>query len=215
MKSGLTSKQVLVGFLMIPLGIVAMALLVIITALITGQEGFASLLFLLGGIFLFVYFPFRYKSRIQWTSVPTVLFPFFVLLGATLDQTGNKIYNYPIEWKECSDNEQLVRKIAHYSRGGKSSNSIEFFVKNEQTGKERMVHWWTIIWIRAVEYVLIGVILIVIQRIWWNLKYKGIRNLDGELLDDHKKDQWPKTGADEDEVQEIQVGNVRITIKKR
>jgi hypothetical protein len=215
MKSGLTNKQVLTVFLMVPLAIIAMALFVIIAALITGQEGFASLLFLFAGIFLFIYFPFRYKSRIQWTSVPTVLFPFFVLLGATLDQTGNTLYNYPIEWKECASDEQLVRKIAHYSRGGKSSNSIEFFVKNTQSGKERLVHWWTIIWIRAVEYVFIGLILIIIQRIWWNLKYKGIRNLDGELLDANQQDHFPNTETSEGDEQEIQVGNIRIKIKKR
>lgn len=168
--------------LIIPLAIVGIILIALIGALITGQEGFASALFFLLGLLVFIYVPFRYKSKIQLNSLPVVLFPIFILLGAILDQTGNKIYNYPIVLKECKQDEVLTHKILHYSSGGKSSNAIEFYATNTKTGQNRLILWWTILWIRSVEYLALGLILILIQRLTWNYFYKGIRTVDGKLI---------------------------------
>lgn len=199
-------------FLMIPLAIVGIILIALIGALITGQEGFASALFFLLGLFLFIYVPFRYKSKIQLNSLPVVLFPIFILLGAILDQTGNKIYNYPIVLKECQKDEVLTRKIAHSSSNGKSSNSIEFYAVNSKTGQERQIHWWTIIWIRSLEYLALGLILILLQRLLWNYFYKGKLTVDGKVIGEVETQE---ESSDDVFIQLKNNQRIKITIKKK
>src|SRR5215203_2419826 len=70
-------------------------------------EGFASAIFLVIGVFVFRVFSGSPPGNIP--LIRAILVGFFALMGATIDQTGNVIYNKPVELCMCPSGSDLQR----------------------------------------------------------------------------------------------------------
>lgn len=96
---------------------------------------------------------------------------FFALMGMALDQTGNFIYNKPLEWIFCSADNELVREtIKRGVRGGGISLSQNFACVAKDGQVLRSLSGFEHFAFRFVEYVVIGYILLGLSRLYSQIK---------------------------------------------
>lgn len=127
-------------------------------------EGFSSVALLIAG-----WYGFRVANNSDELETGTlgVAFGicFFALMGMALDQTGNILYNKPIEWFFCPDGSALVRDAVQRGvRGGGVSVSQSFACMK---GDESVVvlKGWAPMMVRFAEYVAIGYVLLGLSRV--------------------------------------------------
>jgi hypothetical protein len=136
-------------------------------------EGFASILLLIAG-----WYGFRAGNNSPELNAGSlgiaVGITFFALMGMALDQTGNYLYNKPIEWIFCPAETELVREtIKRGARGGGVSLSQSFNCVAENGGAVvRSVGFLEFLGVRFFEYVLLGYILLYLSRFYGWLRRK-------------------------------------------
>lgn len=91
---------------------------------------------------------------------------FFALMGMALDQTGNFIYNQPMEWLFCPENSHLTREtISRGVRGGGVSLSQNFACVAESNEEIlRKISGFEHFAFRFIQYVALGYILLYLSR---------------------------------------------------
>lgn len=168
------------SFLWIPIIIGAIALFIgTIAAFIFGisyVEGFGSLLILVLGWFSFRITGNSEDLKLGGFGVAIVI-TFFALMGMALDQTGNFIYNKPLEWIFCPADSELMREtIRRGARGGGVSFNQNFACVNESGEVLRSIASYEHFGFRFLQYVLIGYILLGVSRIHSRIKFGQQRN---------------------------------------
>jgi hypothetical protein len=103
---------------------------------------------------------------------------FFALMGMALDQTGNFIYNQPLEWIFCPANSELMREtIERGARGGGVSLNQNFTCMANSGEVLRKIAGYEHFGFRFVEYVVIGYILLGLSRLYsWIKRSSGNNN---------------------------------------
>ena len=100
---------------------------------------------------------------------------FFALMGMAIDQTGNFIYNKPIEIFYCSQDEYLNRGVdVTNPLPGRTDITQEFVCINKISGQKRYVDMGSVILVRFTEYIIIGYALrFFVPRVQMMLKKKN------------------------------------------
>ncbi len=136
---------------------------ILFTVAISSIEGFASILFLIVGYFVFIRY---YAPMDEHPIYKGMAIGFFALMGMALDQPGNYILNLPFQYVFCESNEKLHRevRVTHRKPGSTEfTQNFQCFKDGEQKG--RRINIFGMIGIRFLEYVGIGYLLIWMGRI--------------------------------------------------
>ena len=110
-----------------------------------------------------------------------ILITFFAMMGVALDQTGNFIYNKPLEWIFCPADSELTRDVVRRAaRGGGVSVEQKFTCVAENGGQvRRTIGMWETLLFRFFEYVVLGYALLGLSRLYSRIrglpKKKGTR----------------------------------------
>jgi len=100
-----------------------------------------------------------------------ILITFFAGMGVALDQTGNFIYNEPLEWIFCPADSELTRDVLH--RAVRRGVSVEqnFACVAETDGRVlRTISGWELFFFRFFEYVALGYVLLFLSRSYTKIK---------------------------------------------
>ncbi|MEO6728398.1 MAG: hypothetical protein ABIM99_00590 [Candidatus Dojkabacteria bacterium] len=159
----LSNLPSIVYVVLIPIGIAALIVGVIL--LFTGIatiEGFASFLFLVIGLVIVlagssdVKIP-KIKSPGSGGFAVAAGIVFFALMGMSIDQTGNVIYNYPIQVLSCPEGTYLTREsVVTNPLPGRTDINQDFNCVNTHKKVVSSVDIGTVLIVRFVEYVIIG-----------------------------------------------------------
>lgn len=134
-------------------------------------EGFGSLILLVLG-----WFGFRVGNNSDGSETGTLAvafgITFFALMGMALDQTGNFLYNKPIEWIFCPKNSELMREtISRGVVGGGVSLSQSFVCADQNSGQIlRKISGYEHFGVRFLQYILLGYILLGLSRAYSKIK---------------------------------------------
>lgn len=155
MPSWLTAIIVILGFFAI------IAFFILLVAGISTFEGFASLIFLTLGIFVFIVYPLRQKVKTSsGKSILGAVVVFFALMGAVIDQTGNLVYNKPVEWCNCDKGTSLDRKTdVTHPYGGKTVYTQDFTCYDEEGKMVKQINLVWVLLIRFAEYIVLALLL--------------------------------------------------------
>ncbi len=139
--------------------------------LLSHVEGFASLIMLLAGwgSMRLMSTP-KIASRAQPSPGHNIAVAlgigFFALMGLAIDQTGNVVYNQPLEWFFCPSGTQLERGVVVTNPVPGQTNISQDFscVKSGEVAHE--IGIGKIILVRLGEYILIGYALLWLNRLY-------------------------------------------------
>ena len=96
---------------------------------------------------------------------------FFALMGLALDQTGNFIYNQPMEWIFCPANTELMREtVRSGARGGGITLTQNFTCVDSIGDIVRKISMFEHLAFRFIEYVVLGYILLYLNRFYAKIK---------------------------------------------
>ena len=138
--------------------------------LLSRVEGFASLLLL-----VIAWIALRAGSSDQPKHaepgsgfVTAIGITFFALMGLAIDQTGNPIYNQPMEWLFCPSGTQLERGVnVTHPTPGRTNVSQDFTCVTEEGRREvKSLRFLEVVGVRLIEYVLIGYGLLGLSRLY-------------------------------------------------
>ncbi|MBK9457482.1 MAG: zinc ribbon domain-containing protein [Bacteroidetes bacterium] len=123
-------------------------------------EGVASMALLIAGLVGFGLIPLR-RPQEMGAIGRAIGLSFFALMGATIDQTGNYIYNKPIEICLCEEGTTLDRD-ENISNPLPGTTYIEqdFTCYNNLGIPVQELNVFAVLGIRFLEYVLLGYLLI-------------------------------------------------------
>ena len=140
--------------IVIPLVIAAFigGIIFFFTAL-SSVEGFASIIIFVVGFL---------AMRGTGSSIANALIIlFFAAMGVAIDQTGNKLYNLPIEMAECPDGTSLTRdEIVTHPLPGRTDITQYFACVDDDNRLVKEVGLGTVIGIRFAEYLGLGYAII-------------------------------------------------------
>lgn len=135
-------------------------------------EGFASAILLILGAIGFGVSPLR-KPEKPAPFVRAIGLAFFALMGATVDQPGNGIYNRPIEMSYCEPGTTLTRdENVSNPLPGTTYIQQDFTCYDDAGNPVKTINMFAVMGIRFVEYVLLGYLLLAIRKLLWRWKYK-------------------------------------------
>ncbi len=135
-------------------------------------EGFASLVILIFGIVGFGLVPLR-KPEKPSPITRGIGLAFFALMGATIDQTGNYIYNKPVEICFCDNGTSLSRdENVLNPMPGTTIIQQDFTCFDAMGNPVKQINMFAVIGLRFIEYVFIGYILIGLRILIWKAKNK-------------------------------------------
>ncbi len=162
---------IFVGGLIIGLGVIIGSFVAIATI-----EGIASLVLLTLGMIGFGILPLR-KPQTSGAIARAIGISFFALMGATVDQTGNYLYNKPVEICSCPEGSSLDR-IENVSNPMPGTTIIQqdFTCYDKAGAPVKKINMFAVMGIRFIEYVLLGYILLGVRRFLWNIKNNGNRS---------------------------------------
>ncbi len=158
---------IFVGGIILVIGIIIGSFVAIATI-----EGVASLILLTCGMIGFGVLPLR-KPEKNGAMFTGVALAFFALMGASIDQTGNYIYNKPIEVCFCADGSKLSR-MENVSNPVPGTTYIQqdFTCYDKAGAPVKTINLFVIMGIRFVEYILLGYILLALRSFLWQFKNK-------------------------------------------
>lgn len=131
-------------------------------------EGFASVIFLVLGVIAFRVFSGKPPSTIP--VIRAIAVGFFALMGATIDQTGNYIYNKPVEWCMCPDGTELNRTTTtSHPLPGRTDMTQNFLCLLNGEPVEN-IDMLAIIGIRFLEYMVLAYLLLGLRWLIWKAK---------------------------------------------
>lgn len=127
-------------------------------------EGFASMILLVAGFFCF-----RGLSDPQYGQVGSfslaMSIVFFALMGMSIDQPGNFVYNKPLEMAFCPPQTVLLRGVDTYHLLPGRTDIIQNFACYDLSGENKKeLGTGEIVLTRFVEYILIGYILFFLNK---------------------------------------------------
>ena len=130
-------------------------------------EGVASAVMLIAGMIGFGVTPLR-KPQNTSGFTRALGIAFFALMGISVDQTGNYLYNKPVEMTMC-DGGTLTRK-ENVSNPVPGSTYIEqdFVCYNDNGEPIKRLNIFAVMGIRFLEYILLGYLLLFARRVLWN-----------------------------------------------
>ena len=136
-------------------------------------EGFASLILLGCGIIGFGVYPLRKPEALN-PFARGIGLAFFALMGASVDQTGNLVYNKPGEICFC-DNGTLLSRDENVLNPMPGTTIIQqdFTCFDKMGNPVKQINMFAVLAIRFIEYVLLGYLLLGVRRLIWNLKNKN------------------------------------------
>lgn len=104
---------------------------------------------------------------------------FFALMGVAIDQTGNLIYNKPLEWFFCPSGAQLKRGVVVTNPVPGQTNVSQDFscVTPGEVPSVSRIGVFKIIAVRFGEYILIGYALIGLNRLYSYLRRMKSREI--------------------------------------
>ncbi|MFN3939265.1 MAG: zinc-ribbon domain-containing protein [Chitinophagales bacterium] len=154
--------------------------IIVIVGLIIGSfvalstvEGFASAVLLLLGAIGFGVSPLRKPENVP-SLYRAVGLVFFALMGASIDQPGNGIYNKPIEMSFCESGTSLDRNENVSNPLPGTTYIQQDFTCYDDTGNPvKTINMFAVMGIRFVEYLLLGYLLLAIRKLLWNWKNRG------------------------------------------
>jgi len=164
-------KDRIPSWLWIPIFLIGIALVIGIPIafvyVISHFEGIASIIFLVIGWFIFGAFA---KSKKRSPLILGGAVCFFALMGMSIDQTGNAIYNYPLALS-CPEGTTYNRSIITLHPLPGRTDFFQNFQCFDSQGKAAIqIPIWKVLLTRFCEYILIAYLLlgirIVIYRIW-------------------------------------------------
>ncbi|HEY0042556.1 MAG TPA: zinc ribbon domain-containing protein [Flavisolibacter sp.] len=128
-------------------------------------EGFASIIFLVLGVFAFRIFSGQPPGNIP--IMRAIMVGFFALMGSTIDQTGNYVYNKPVEWCMCPEGSQLNRTTTtSHPLPGRTDMTQNFTcLQNDKPIKE--IDMLAVLGIRFLEYMVLAYLLIALRWAIW------------------------------------------------
>ena len=133
-------------------------------------EGFGSLILLILGWIGFRVGHHSDKSDAGGFGVAVGII-FFAMMGLALDQTGNFIYNQPMQWLFCPENTELMREtVRSGARGGGITLTQNFACVDGIGEVVRKISMFEHLVFRFVEYVALGYILLYLNRIYAKIK---------------------------------------------
>lgn len=93
---------------------------------------------------------------------------FFALMGLAIDQTGNYLYNRPLEWFFCPDGTQVERGVEVTNPLPGQTNITQEFtcVKPDHQQPMKGISTGRVMAVRLGEYILIGYALVWINRLY-------------------------------------------------
>lgn len=129
-------------------------------------EGFASVL-VLGVAVLIAYWSRGGASEPQASSFMLAIgISFFALMGATIDQPGNPIYNLPIEVIYCKDGSFLNRGVLVSHPLPERTDIVQNFQCVTEDGAVTYdISPFQVLLVRFVEYIVIGYGLVAVGRL--------------------------------------------------
>lgn len=132
-------------------------------------EGVASIVLLICGIVGFGVIPLRRPSNMG-NFGKGVFIAFFALMGATIDQTGNYIYNKPVEMCLCDEGTSLTRgEIVSNPLPGTTYIEQDFTCFDEAGTPVKQLNMFAILGIRFLEYVLLAYLLLALRKLIWRV----------------------------------------------
>lgn len=169
----LSKAPSIVWVFIFPLGIAAfIGSIIFIFWAIATVEGVASLVMLIAGFLVM-----RFGSSVPLTNSEgkkinagsniaiAMGISFFALMGMAIDQTGNYIYNKPLEILFCEDDSTLNRSVDILHPLPGRTDIIQDFSCYDKDGEfVNSIGMFKIIAIRFVEYVFIGYALLYLNR---------------------------------------------------
>lgn len=160
-----------VWILLIVGGIAALILTLIGSFIaIATLEGVASMVLLICGVIGFGVVPLR-KPEKPGSFARAIGLSFFALMGATIDQTGNVLYNKPVEMCFCSEGTSLTRnEDISNPLPGTTYITQDYTCYDEQGKPVKTINMFAVLGIRFVEYVLLGYMLIALRQVRWRIK---------------------------------------------
>lgn len=152
-------------------GIIAMIAMIIFSFVaIATIEGVASLIILAISIVAFGIFPLR-RPLVQGNFWRALTLLFLGLMGASVDQPGNIIYNKPVEWCFCEDGSKLHRgESVTNPLPGTTYITQDFTCYNAAGEPVNAINVFKVAGVRFVEYILLGYILIGLRNVLWRLR---------------------------------------------
>jgi len=134
-------------------------------------EGIASMLLLILGVIGFGIVPLPNRSKLAILAVQLV-HAFFALTGASIDQTGNFIYNTPVEICLCENGTTLNRDENILNLlPGTTYIEQDFTCFDKMGNPAKQLNLFAILGVLFIEYILLGYLLIALRSTIW--KFKG------------------------------------------
>ena len=133
-------------------------------------EGVASIVLLVLGVIGFGVAPLREPDG-KNPILRAIGLSFFALMGASVDQPGNYVYNKPVEYFMCPSGTGLGRDedISH-PLPGTTYITQEFTCYNAEGDKVKEIHPMAVAGARFIEYVFIGYLLLALRSLIWRVK---------------------------------------------
>ena len=166
-KSFLSKLPSFVWVILFPLGIILfIGFIIILFYLMSHFEGFVSILmiisFFISAKFVKIDFPKKETFKGFWLAAGIL---FFAVMGMALDQTGNVLYNKPLEMLFCPRETQLARDVYVRNPLPERTDYVQRF--DCVDGSNQVVYsinMFQIISVRFVEYIIIAYILLAILK---------------------------------------------------
>lgn len=133
-------------------------------------EGVASLVLLVLGVIGFGVAPLR-KPENAGNFARALGLSFFALMGATVDQPGNIIYNQPVEICFCNEGTSLNRDENILNPMPGTTIIQQDFTCYDQMGNPvKQINMFAVLGIRFIEYILLGYLLLLLRKVIWNMR---------------------------------------------
>lgn len=134
-------------------------------------DGVASAVLLIAGMIGFGVTPLR-KPEQTAGFLRAIGLSFFALMGASIDQTGNDLYNLPVEMSLCPEGSSLNRE-ENISNPLPGTTYIEqdFTCYNDAGEPVTTLNNFAVLGIRFLEYVILGYLLLGLRRLIWQLRH--------------------------------------------
>lgn len=137
---------------------------------ITTIEGVASMVLLILGAIGFGVVPLRAPDGDN-KIFRAIGLAFFALMGASLDQTGNSLYNKPVEYFLCPEGTGLDRyEVVTNPLPGTTYVTQDFTCYDTNGDAVLRLNSFKILGIRFVEYFILGYILLGLRFVFWRIK---------------------------------------------
>ena len=138
-------------------------------------EGFGSVLMLIAGILLFRVFSKKKPGPIN--SRKGLYIGFYAIIACGFDQTGNLIYNKPIEMVCCPENASLQHRVdVSHPLPGRTYFSQNFTCYKSNNIAVKQLEWYESLSIRFIEYVCLAYLLIALRFLFWKWRMTKVNH---------------------------------------